>query len=51
MDDLSGEVCLAFEAGRLKYFAENWKKITSDEVVLDIVQNCRFTIKGRNKPY
>ena len=40
IDDLTREVCLAFKAGRLKYFAENWKKITSDEVVLDIVQNC-----------
>ena len=41
---------MPFEAGRLKYFAENWKKITSDDVVLDIVQNCHLQLKEGTNP-
>ena len=28
----------SFQAGRLKEYIENWRKITNDETVLDIVQ-------------
>ena len=29
-----------FQAGRLKKIVDNWKKLTSDSKVLDIIQNC-----------
>lgn len=31
-----------FEAGRLRHYIENWRKITSDETVLDIVEHCHI---------
>ena len=31
-----------FKAGRLQYYIENWRKITSDVNILDIVQHCHF---------
>ncbi|MES9883156.1 MAG: reverse transcriptase domain-containing protein [Sedimenticola sp.] len=34
------QVNTGFKAGRLKDFAENWRKITNDETILNIVQNC-----------
>ena len=38
-----------FEAGRLIYFLDNWKKLTTDHSVLDIVQNCHIEfLKGAN---
>ena len=33
---------MPFEAGRLKDYIENWRKITSDPVILDIVQHCHI---------
>lgn len=45
----TGEVCSPFQAGRLRYFAENWK-ITSDESVLDIVQHCHIQLKQGANP-
>ena len=34
----------------MRYFAENWKKITSDESVLDIVQHCHIQLKQGANP-
>lgn len=31
-----------FQAGRLRFYIENWRKITSDENILDIVQHCHI---------
>lgn len=33
-----------FVAGRLKLFVYEWKKLTSDPVILDMVQNCHIEI-------
>ena len=33
---------MPFEAGRLKNYIENWRKITSDLVILDIVEHCHI---------
>ena len=33
-------------AGRLRFFVENWRKITQDENVLDIVQHCYIEFCG-----
>ncbi|MEW8548334.1 MAG: reverse transcriptase domain-containing protein [Candidatus Thiodiazotropha sp.] len=41
---------MPFEAGRLRYFADNWKKITSDDAVLDIVQHCHIQLKEGFNP-
>lgn len=41
---------MPFEAGRLKYFGENWRKITSDDAVLDIVQHCHIQLKEGTNP-
>ena len=30
------------QAGRLQFYIENWRKITSDESILDIVQHCHI---------
>ncbi len=35
---------IQFEAGRLKYYEENWRNITTDPVVLDMVKHCHFDI-------
>ena len=33
----------------MKYFLENWKKITNDQQILDIVQHCQLEfIEGMN---
>ena len=34
-----------FKAGRLKDFAHNWKKLTSDAFILDTVQHCHIEFK------
>lgn len=34
-----------FKAGRLKDFAHNWKKLTSDAFMLDTVQHCHIEFK------
>ena len=34
-----------FEAGRLKDFAHNWEKLTSDAFILDTVQHCHIEFK------
>lgn len=36
-----------FQAGRLKFYIENWRKITSDEKLLDIVQHCHIEFDKR----
>lgn len=41
---------MPFEAGRLKCFVENWRKITSDDAVLDIVQHCHIQLKEGTNP-
>lgn len=33
-----------FEAGRLQYFVKEWRKLTNDSHVLDIVQHCHLNI-------
>ena len=33
-----------FKAGRLKLFLDNWKEITSDETILDMVSGCHIDI-------
>ena len=38
------EASQVFEAGRLHYFLNEWNKITSDSVILDIVAGCHFDI-------
>lgn len=35
-----------FEAGRLKNFVENWKNLTSDCQILDMVQNCHIELEN-----
>lgn len=37
--EINSQACTAFEAGRLKSFSDNWKKITNDQNILDIVQH------------
>ena len=38
-----------FYAGRISDYIENWRKITSDENVLDIVQHCHIEFgQGEN---
>lgn len=39
-----------FEAGRLKHFSENWRKITNDQNILDIVQHCRIEFADGENP-
>lgn len=36
------ESSLEFYAGRLKYFSDEWEKITSDKNILEIVKNCEI---------
>ena len=33
-----------FEAGRLHYFVKEWRKVSNDPFVLDIVQHCHLDI-------
>ena len=47
------QVCTAFEAGRLKSFSDDWKKITNDQNdqnILDIVQHCHIEFIEREHP-
>ena len=39
-----------FIAGRLKNYVENWRKITNDETVLDIVQHCHLEFMDGENP-
>ena len=34
-----------FEAGRLKKFSSFWKEITSDDKIIDIIENCHLEFK------
>ena len=34
-----------FEAGRLKKFSNFWKEITSDDKIIDIIENCHLEFK------
>ncbi len=34
-------------AGRLRYFIENWRKITSDKQVLETVEGYRIPLKSK----
>ena len=38
------EVRHNFEAGRLQYFVHEWKKLTNDPHILDIVAHCHLDI-------
>ena len=38
------EVSTPFIAGRLPYFVHEWRAITSDPVILDMVQHCHLDI-------
>lgn len=38
------EVSTPFVAGRLHYFLHEWRKITNDPVILDMVQHCHLDI-------
>ena len=40
-----------FRAGRLKYFLGEWKNITSDQNILEIVQNCKIEFKNDTQPF
>ena len=40
------EASTDFEAGRLRFFAHEWRNITRDPFVLDIVQHCHFEINS-----
>ena len=37
-------------AGRLKYFQENWKILTNDSAILDLVQGYKIPFMGRVPP-
>ena len=39
-----------FRAGRLKYFLNEWKNITSDQKILEIVRNCKIEFKCDTQP-
>ncbi|MPC72277.1 hypothetical protein E2C01_066576 [Portunus trituberculatus] len=39
------EASKVFEAGRLHYFINEWRKITNDPAILDIVTGCHLDIK------
>ena len=41
---------MSFEAGRLKNYIENWRKITSDPVILDIVEHCHIEFSPGCEP-
>ena len=41
---------LPFQAGRLAYLVQNWKKLTSDPNVLDIVQHCHTEFEENMNP-
>lgn len=34
----------SFQAGRLKHFVANWRNLTSDPVILDIVEHCHIEL-------
>jgi hypothetical protein len=34
-----------FKAGRLRYFVNEWSKLTSEKIVLDMVQHCHIQFK------
>ena len=39
-----------FSAGRLKYFSDKWREITTDENILEIVENCKIEFKDDSTP-
>ena len=39
-----------FKAGRLKCFQKEWKKLTNDPMILDIVKNCHFQFVDNKIP-
>ncbi|MES9884348.1 MAG: reverse transcriptase domain-containing protein [Sedimenticola sp.] len=39
-----------FQAGRLKYYASEWEKITNDPKILDIVQHCHVEFVNDTPP-
>ena len=41
---------LPFQAGRLAYFVQNWKKLTSGPNFLDIVQHCHIEFEENMTP-
>ena len=42
IQEINHGVCMPFEAGRLKNYIENWRKITSDPVIAYIVEHCHI---------
>jgi hypothetical protein len=44
-DEVSSLKKCKFEAGRLKNFIHVWKELTSDEQILDIVENCHIELE------
>ena len=39
-----------FEAGRLRYFVKNWRDITQDQNILDIVEHCHLEFESNFDP-
>jgi hypothetical protein len=47
-DEVSSLKKCKFEAGRLKIFIHVWKELTSDEHILDIVENCHIELENND---
>jgi hypothetical protein len=47
-DEVSSLKKCKFEAGRLKIFIHVWKELTSDEQILDIVENCHIELENND---